>query len=88
MNKNNLPMFIGVFVSVLAILFLNDLFVVDSCVDAGGTFNYDNGSCLLASGETKDAKPSNILIGAYFVLAITIAVSVSLCIRKFFNIKQ
>jgi len=88
MNKNSIPLFIGVITSLVIILLINKFTVVDDCLDNGGSFDYQTGQCLLASGELHVANFTNYLVALYFVIGITIAFIVSKLIKKFFKIEE
>jgi hypothetical protein len=88
MKKNSIPLFIGVIVSFIVIWFVNNFFLVDPCLNNGGSFNYSKGVCLLENGGEAASALGKYLIVIYFFLAIFIALSVSFSIRKIFNIKQ
>ena len=88
MNKNSLPLFIGVICSFIAIWFVNDYFLVEQCIENGGSFNYSKAECLLENGEIKASEFGKYLIAAYFFMGLLISVFVSFFIRKIFNIEQ
>jgi hypothetical protein len=88
MKKNSIPLFIGVIVSFIAIWFVNDLLLVDPCLDNNGNFNYSKGECLLQNGDVKVSDIGSYLIAIYFFMGILISLLVSFSIRKFFKIKQ
>jgi hypothetical protein len=88
MKKNSIPLFIGVIVSFIAIWFVNDLLLVEQCLDNNGSFNYNKGECLLENGEVKVSALGNCLIALYFFMGMLISLSVSFSIRKIFKIKQ
>ncbi|MFT5296758.1 MAG: hypothetical protein ACI9YH_002778 [Colwellia sp.] len=88
MKKNSIPLFIGVIVSFIAIWFVNDLLLVDPCLDNNGNFNYSKGECLLKNGDVKVSVLGNYLIAIYFFMGMLISLSVSFFIRKVFKIEQ
>jgi hypothetical protein len=88
MKKNSIPLFIGVIVSFIAIWFVNDLLLVQQCVDNNGSFNYSKGECLLPNGDVKPSTLGNYLIAIYFFMGILISLSVSFSLRKIFKIDQ
>jgi hypothetical protein len=88
MKKNSIPLFIGVIVSFIAIWFVNDLLLVEQCINNNGNFNYNKGECLLPNGEAKTSELGNYLIAIYFFMGILISLSVSFSIRKIFKIEQ
>ena len=88
MKKNSIPLFIGVIVSFIAIWFVNDLLLVEQCLDSNGSFNYNKGECLLPNGGVKTPVLGNYLIAIYFFMGILISLSVSFFIRKIFKIEQ
>ncbi len=51
MNKSAIAKFIGVFVSLLVIWVINDLLLIQPCLDEGGVFQYEKGQCLLENGS-------------------------------------
>ena len=88
MKKNSIPLFIGVIVSFIAIWFVNDLLLVEQCLENNGSFNYNKGECLLENGEVKVSELGNFLIEIYFFMGMLISLSVSFLIRKVFKIEQ
>jgi hypothetical protein len=88
MKKNSIPLFIGVIVSFIAIWFVNDVLLVEQCLDTGGSFNYNKGECLLQNGDVKVSALGNYLIAIYFFMGILISLFVSFSIRKIFKIEQ
>jgi hypothetical protein len=50
MKKNSIPLFIGVIVSFIAIWFVNDLLLVEQCLDNSGSFNTAKGSAYYKTG--------------------------------------
>jgi hypothetical protein len=86
MKKNSIPQFIGVFISFVAIWFVNDFFLVSQCVDSGGVFNYSQGECLLSNGDVESPSIGKYLIAVYFFMGLLIAMLVSFYIRKIFKI--
>jgi len=88
MNKNSIPMFIGVIFSFFAIWLVNDYLLVEHCLDNGGSFNYSKGECLLENGNVIASALGKYLIAIYFFMGISIALTVSFSIRKIFKIKQ
>lgn len=88
MNKNSIPLFIGVITSLVVILLINKFTVIDDCLDNGGSFDYQTGQCLLANGEVHVANFTNYLVALYFVIGISMAFIVSKLIKKLFKIKE
>lgn len=88
MNKNSIPLFIGVITSLVVILLINKFTVVDDCLDNGGSFDYQTGQCLLANGEIHVANFTNYLVALYFIVGISIAFIVSRLIKKLFKTKD
>jgi hypothetical protein len=88
MKKNSIPLFIGVIVSFIAIWFVNDLLLVEKCIESKGSFNYNKGECLLENGDVKVSALGNYIIALYFFMGMLISLSVSFFIRKVFKIEQ
>lgn len=88
MNKNSIPLFIGVIFSLIAIWLVNDYLLVDPCLDNGGSFDYSKAECLLEHGEVKVSDLGTYILVVYFFMALFIALLVSFSIRKIFNIEQ
>ncbi|MBA6348038.1 MULTISPECIES: hypothetical protein [unclassified Colwellia] len=82
MKKNSIPQFIGVIISFVAIWLVNDFFLVDQCLDNGGSFNYSKGECVLVNGEIQASDLGKYLIAIYFFMGLLIALSVSMLIQK------
>jgi hypothetical protein len=88
MKKNSIPLFIGVICSFIAIWLVNDIFLVDQCLDNGGSFNYSKAECLLENGDVKTSPIESYAMAIYFFMGILISLLVSFSIRKIFNIEQ
>ena len=88
MRKNIIPPFVGVIVSFVAIWLVNDLFLVDTCIDQGGRFNYSTGQCVLANNDIHESALGEYLIAVYFFMGLLVALFVSFSLRKLFNIDQ
>jgi len=88
MNKNSIPLFIGVIISIIVVLIINNFTVVDDCLDHGGHFDYKAGQCVLATGEVHVASFTNYLVAIYFIIAIAIAFTVSRLIKRFLASKS
>jgi hypothetical protein len=88
MNKNSIPLFIGVITSLVVILLINKFTVVDDCLDNGGSFDYQTGQCLLVNGDIHVASFTHYLIAFYFIMAISIAFVVSKLVKRLFNVKK
>jgi hypothetical protein len=88
MKKNSIPQFIGVIISFVAIWLVNDFFLVDQCLDNGGSFNYSKGECVLVNGEIQASDLGKYLIAIYFFMGLLIALSVSILIQKVCKTEQ
>lgn len=88
MKKNSIPLYIGVISSLIAIWLVNDYFLVDQCLDNGGSFNYRKAECLLENGEVKVSELGNYFMAVYFFMGVLISLIVSFSIRKIFKIEQ
>ncbi|MDX2368707.1 MAG: hypothetical protein QNK36_09940 [Colwellia sp.] len=88
MNKNSIPLFIGVIFSLIAIWLVNDYLLVDQCLDKGGSFDYSKAECLLENGEVKASELGTYIMAVYFFMGLVISLFVSFSIRKIFNIEQ
>ena len=82
MNKNLLPPFIGVFFSWLVIWQLHRFFLVDSCLDKGGSFEYKTGDCIVDNVTTPALELSSIILVMYFVVGFIVALLVATFVRK------
>jgi hypothetical protein len=88
MNKNSIPLFIGVISSLFAIWLVNDYLLVDQCLDNGGSFDYRKAECLLENGDIKASELGSYIMAIYFFMGLLISLFVSFSIRKIFNIEQ
>lgn len=88
MKKNSIPLYIGVISSLIAIWLVNDYFLVDQCLDNGGSFNYRKAECLLEDGEVKVSELGKFFMAVYFFMGVLISLIVSFSIRKIFKIEQ
>jgi hypothetical protein len=86
MRRNTIPPFVGVIVSFIAIWLVNDFVMVDKCLANNGSFLYESGECLLASGETIASPLGKYLIALYFFMGLIIALFTSVVVRKIFKI--
>ncbi|NMP31996.1 hypothetical protein HII17_10495 [Thalassotalea sp. M1531] len=86
MNKQSIPLFVGVISSIIIILLINDFTVVDDCLNHSGSFNYKTGQCELANGEIHKASFTNYLVAMYFVVGIALAFVISKIVRKLFKL--
>ena len=77
MNKNSIPLFIGVMCSFVVIWLVNDYFLVDKCLDHGGSFDYKKAECLLKNGDVKPSELSSSFIALYFFMGFLISLVVS-----------
>ena len=88
MSKNSIPQFIGVIFSLFIIWLINDIILVEDCLDHEGIFSYQTGKCLLANNEIYTSSFTSYLIALYFFIGIIVAVITSKLIKKIFKIKQ
>jgi len=87
MNRNSIPTFVGVFVSLLVIGLLHRFIVVDDCLDHGGVFNYENNTCLLTNGQLQEFSLVSMLILLYAVVGFVVSYLVATTIRKYLKSK-
>ncbi|SET40714.1 hypothetical protein [Thalassotalea agarivorans] len=83
MNKNTLPLFVGAIVAIIVILVLNDFTIVDRCLEQGGSFDYEQGHCLLANGEIYVWDKTPYLVAFNFIVAIVLAFITSRLLKRF-----
>jgi hypothetical protein len=88
MKKNSIPLFIGVIVSFIVIWLINDYFLVDKCLDNGGSFDYSTAECLLENGDVKVSELGKYFMAVYFFIGLLVSLFVSFSVRKLFNIEQ
>ncbi|WP_114325759.1 hypothetical protein [Candidatus Colwellia aromaticivorans] len=88
MNKNSIPLFIGVIFSLVAIWLVNDYLLVDQCLDNGGSFDYSKAECLLENGDVKSSELGAYFMAIYFFMGVLISLFFSFSIRKIFNVEQ
>lgn len=88
MKKSSFPQFVGVIVSLLVIFLINDLTLVDDCINQGGNFDYQTGKCLLSNDEVYTSSYSKYLIALYFFVGLVVALLVTKLTRKLTNISQ
>jgi len=82
MDKGAIAKFTGVFVSLLVIWIVNDLLLIKPCLNAGGTFIFDKGQCLLEDGSFFTTGWEIPLVFAYVVIGLSVSFSVSKLISK------
>lgn len=88
MNRNSIPLFIGVTFSFIVIWFVNDYLLVDQCLENSGKFDYSKAECLLENGDVKVSELGAYFMAIYFFMGLFISLFVSFSIRKIFNIEQ
>jgi hypothetical protein len=88
MNKNSVPLYIGVTVSLIAIWLVNDYVLIDQCQSHGGRIDYHNAECVLENGDIKTLELETYFMALYFFMGILISLFVSFSIRRIFNIRQ
>ncbi|WP_441002967.1 hypothetical protein [Pseudocolwellia agarivorans] len=84
MNKSALAKFIGVFVSLLVIWVINDLLLIQPCLDEGGIFQYEKGQCLLENGSLYTTGFEMPLVVLYVVIGFGVSYFVSRIFNKIF----
>lgn len=82
MNKSVLAKFIGVFVSLLVIWKINDVLLIDACVEQGGKFQYKQGKCLLEDGSIYSTGFEMPLVFLYVVIGFGVSYFVSKGLQK------
>ena len=83
MNKSAIAKFIGVFVSLLVIWVINDLLLIQPCVNEGGVFQYEKGQCLLEDGKIFTTGLEMPLVILYVFIGFGVSYLVSNLIRKY-----
>ena len=84
MNKSAIAKFIGVFVSLLVIWVINDLLLIQPCVNEGGVFQYEKGQCLLEDGNIFTTGFEMPLVVLYVVIGFGVSYFVSHIFNKIF----
>jgi hypothetical protein len=87
MNKAAIAKFIGVFFSLLVIWKVNDVLLIDVCIEQGGVFQYNKGECLLADGSIYTTGFEVPLVFAYVVIGLSVSYFVSKFIGTIFKNK-
>ena len=85
MNKSVLAKFAGVFVSLLVIWKINDIFLIDPCIEQGGKFQYEKGKCLLENGSIYSTGFEVPLVFLYVVVGFGVSYIVSKGLQNLFN---
>jgi hypothetical protein len=83
MNKSAIAKFIGVFVSLLVIWVINDLLLIQPCLNEGGVFQYEKGQCLLENGNIFTTGLEMPLVILYVFIGFGVSYLVSKLIRKY-----
>ena len=83
MNKSAIAKFIGVFVSLLVIWVINDLLLIQPCLNEGGVFQYEKGQCLLENGNIFTTGLEMPLVILYVFIGFGVSYLVSNLIRKY-----
>lgn len=81
--KNRLPLFIGVFISFCIIWFINEAVIVKECLEQGGVFQYNQGKCLLASGDFYASDLVLPLMVLYSLIGFLVSFFIAKTIRKY-----
>lgn len=83
MNKGVIAKFIGVFVSLLVIWKINDLLLINPCLEEGGVFIYEKGQCLLEDGSIFTTGFEIPLVFSYVFIGLSVSYFISKLISKF-----
>lgn len=83
--KNRLPLFIGVFISFCLIWFINEAVIVKECLEQGGVFQYNQGKCLLPTGDFFTSELVVPMMVLYSVLGFLVSFFIAKIIRKYLN---
>ncbi|MDP7592532.1 MAG: hypothetical protein QF552_07505 [Litorilituus sp.] len=82
MNNSVISKFSGVFVSLFIIWLINELTVVDYCLEQGGKFEYRTGTCLLENGVVYSSANEVPLIILYVFIGFFVTFFVSKLLNK------
>lgn len=85
MNKSVIAKFMGVFCSLLVIWLMNEMLLINPCLEQGGTFIFEKGQCVLADGSLFTTGFEVPLVFAYVVVGLSVSYFVSHIIQKIVN---
>ena len=84
MNRTLIPTLAGVFSSLLCIWLLHSFFIVDDCLDNGGSFDHKTSQCLLVNGQLYENTFSSIALIVYVVVGFVVSLTVAKLVRVVF----
>jgi len=73
MNKSVIAKFIGVFVSLLVIWKVNDIFLITPCIEQGGVFQLEKGQCVLKDGQLFSTGFEMPLVILYVIIGFSVS---------------
>ncbi len=88
MNRTLIPTLAGVFSSLLCIWLLHSFFIVDDCLDQGGSFDYKTSQCLLENGQYYQNSFSAIALIVYVIVGFVFSLIVAKLIRTILDKKS
>ena len=86
MKHTSIPTLVGAFISLLIIWALHTLLIVDDCVEQGGDFQYNYGTCQLENGQLYQSDLVIMALILYCIIALSVSLLVSKIIRNIFKI--
>lgn len=88
MKQTLIPTLLGVFSSLLCIWLIHSFFVVDDCLDHGGSFDYKTNQCLLANGQYYEGSFSSVALFIYVIVGFLVSLTVARVLRAIFTMNN
>ncbi|WP_394192399.1 hypothetical protein [Pseudoalteromonas atlantica] len=86
MKNTLLPSLVGVLASLFVVWWLHGFLLVDSCLDNGGSFNYETNLCTGENSQIIELATSSTMLVTYCIVIMVVSLLTASLIRKTFKI--
>jgi len=86
MKNTLLPSLVGVLASLFVVWWLHGFLLVDSCLDNGGSFNYETNLCTGGNSQIIELATSSTMLVTYCIVIMVVSLLTASLIRKIFKI--
>lgn len=86
MKNTLLPSLVGVLASLFVVWWLHGFLLVDSCLDNGGSFNYETNLCTGENSQVIELATSSTMLVTYCIVIMVVSLLTASLIRKIFKI--
>jgi len=86
MKNTLLPSLVGVLASLFVVWWLHGFLLVDSCLDNGGSFNYETNLCTGENSQVIELATSSTMLVTYCIVIMVVSLLTASLIRKTFKI--